>query len=346
MKLYKMILMGLMALCISSICFGESSKKVAAVVEEFPNYIFHLQTLGNIVPEDPEYLLLYQDSVPSEDRAYLHEQRKLLGWGEGNMGPLTEFFVFIPGYINLQSQSEINEYFDSLNSALKDRNYDSFTKRYQPDINKIKLLIGTLDIAADLKSLAQYSDVVYQVGEIYKRNYPSYHRNVWPKEKVKLDQAAKNLNTELQKYDLITGWEKLTGVKFKTDDYQIVLYSANKNGPSANSLGYDRNAFYYGKDINMMVQFISHEVGTHLLIDDISQVMKMNHFAYLDVYQAFENMAEFYNVKFIFEAKPIYGYDMEKYYQIYTDLYNTNQNINHQDLMIKGLEKYAAQKKG
>ena len=30
------------------------------MVEEFPNYIFHLQALGQIIPEDREYLSLYK----------------------------------------------------------------------------------------------------------------------------------------------------------------------------------------------------------------------------------------------------------------------------------------------
>jgi hypothetical protein len=70
--------------------------------------------------------------------------------------------------------------------------------------------------------------------------------------------------------------------------------------------------------------------------------MQMNRFEYSDGYKAYENMAEFYNVKFIFKGQPLYGYDVKKYYQIYTDLYDSNQNISPTDLMVKGLEIFTA----
>jgi hypothetical protein len=339
---HKILLIALIMLCLFSTGYSESKKEIKAVVEEFPNYIFHLQTLGGIVPADSEYISLYKDSMPKKDQIYLNEHRSLLNWGDGSTGPLTAFFMFLPAYINFQSPMEFNEYFDSLSKALQNRDINRFIQKYNCFLKKREVMFGPRDIKSDLQSIIQYADVVTQIGEIYKNNFQTYHLNVWPQEQEKLGKSAKVINSELQKYDLINNWEKLTGVRFKTNEYQIVLFSANKNGPNANSLGYDRNAFYYDRDTQTMVQFISHEVGTHLLIDVFNQVMQMNRFEYSDVYKAYENMAEFYNVKFIFKGQPLYGYDVKKYYQIYTDLYDSNQNISPTDLMIKGLEVYTA----
>lgn len=341
----KMLLIFLMALCLFNTGYGESRKDVEAVVAEFPNYIFHLLTLGKIVPEDFEYLSFYEGSISEKDQIYLNEHRGLLGWGDGTVGPLTAFFMFIPGYIDFQSQTEFDEYFDLLCRALRDRDFDIFIHKYDAYFSKMELMFGPRDIQADLQGLARYADVVFKLGDIYKRNFQAYHLNVWPKEKEKLEKTANSLNHELQKYDFINHWEQLTRLKFKTDQYQIVLISANKNGPNANSLGYDRNAFYYNLDPPMLLQFISHEVGTHLLIDDFRLVMQMNRFEYRDVYKAFENMAEFYNVKCIFKGKPLYGYDIEKYDRIYAALFNSNRNLSPKELMIKGLEIYTAQRK-
>ena len=345
MSQYKILLILIMTLYLLNTCYSKSKKEVKVVVEESSNYIFHLQTLGEIVPEDIEYISLYKDSISKKDQIYLKEHRSLLAWGDGNVGPLTDFFIFKPGYINFQGQTEFNEYFNLLSEALQNRDFDMFIKRYDLYFNKMEMMFGPRDIKSDLQSIIQYTDMVTKIGKIYKKSFRAYHLNVWPKEKVKLKKAAKAINNELQKYDLINNWETLTSLKFKTDEYHIVLFSANKNGPSANSFGYDRNAFYYNQDIPTMVQFISHEVGTHLLIDNFVHVMQMNRFEYEDVYKAYENLAEFYNVKFIFKGKPLCGYDVEKYYQIYTTLYNSNKNISSTDLMIKGLETYNAQKK-
>lgn len=313
------------------------------MVEEIPNYIFHLQALGQIIPEDREYLSLYKDSLKN-DQTYLNKYRSLLAWGDGSAGPLTAFFIFIPSYIDFQSQREFNEYFDLLSEALHNKCFRMFIQKYDSYFRSLEIMFGPRDIGSDLQSIIQYSDAVTRIGEIYKKNFQTYHRNVWPKEKEKLEKAAAIINHELQQQDLINGWENLTGMKFKTSDYQIVLLTANKRGPNANSLGYDRNTFYYQQDIPEMVQFISHEVGTHLLIDVINQVLQMNRFEYADIYKAFENMAEFYNVKFISKGMPLYGYDVEKYYTIYNSIYNANHSITPTHLLIEGLEIYAATK--
>lgn len=344
MKQHKILLIIVLALCIFSSSYSESKKEVKAVVEEFPNYIFHLLTLGKIVPEDSEYLSLYKDSISKKDQEYLYGNRNFLSWGDGSTGSLTPFFVFIPGYLNFQTQKEINEYFDLLSKTLKTGNFDVFISKYEAYFNRIKLMFGDWDIKLNLQLIMKYSNVVTRLSKIYKKNYQIYHLKVWPQEKEKLEKRAKIINTELQERDLINFWEKLFGMKFKTDVYQIVLFSANQKGPNANSLGYDRNAFYYNQDIKSMVQFISHEVGTHLLIDDLYKILKMNRFEYIDVYKAYENLVEFYNAKYLFDEKPLIGYDIEKYYKIYNDLYNLNKGINHKDLLIKVLEIYTTQK--
>jgi hypothetical protein len=312
-----------MILCLLNACntfkasFNEKEKEIKAVVEEVPNYLFHLMTLGGIVPEDSGYILLYNNSISAKDQKYLNEHRNLLAWGDGNTGPLTIAFFFIPGYINFQSQSYFNEYIDSLTNVLKNNDFNIFTGKYSTYIAKMELLFGSIDMNGYLQSLIPYSNVVYEIGEIYKNNFQAYHLNVWPNEKRKIEIVANSLNIELKKHDLIRRWEDLIGKKFKTADYQIVLFSANKNGPNANSLGYERNTFYYGQDIDFMIQFISHEVGTHLLIEYLHQIAQGNQFEFSDVYSAYENLAEFYNVELILKGKPLIGYDVEKYYGIF-----------------------------
>ena len=317
------------------------TKEIMVTAEEVPNYIFHLMTLGNIVPEDPEYISLYKDSLPAEDQAYLSEHRDMLYWGDGNTAVLTVPFFFIPAYINFQSSQDFNEYFDLLSSALHSADFNPFITKYNSYIKKMELMFGPINMEEYLQALIPYSQNVDEIGNIYKRNFQSYHLEVWPKEKIKLEQTAALLNTELQKYDLIGQWEKLIGKEFETDNYQIILFSSNKNGPNANSLGYERNTFYYGNDPEFIIQFISHEVGTHLLIENYHEVMQMNQFEFSELYGAFENLAEFYSVDFILKNKnPLIGYDVETYYTIYQNLYEQNKNITPNEFMIKGLERY------
>ena len=116
--------------CHSNRQYPENKKEVITTVEEVPNYIFHLLTLGKIVPEDNEYISLYRNSIPIEDQTYLYEHRNLLAWGDGNTNPITSFFVFIPGYIGFKSQAEFNEYFDLLSNALENDGTNIFIEKY------------------------------------------------------------------------------------------------------------------------------------------------------------------------------------------------------------------------
>jgi len=105
--------------------------------------------------------------------------------------------------------------------------------------------------------------------------------------------------------------------------YEIVLVSATKNGPTANSLGYGRNVFYSSSDFDWLTQFISHETGTHILMGMLKAYVRPADgragaggdtapadpggagqgpdgpgaapYGFDLVYQAFENLARLYN---------------------------------------------------
>ena len=325
---------------------GTPRKEVNAVVEAIPNYIFHLFTLGGIVADDSEYIAMYGESISKEDRDYLFEHKNLLAWADGNTAPLIHFFLFIPA--NFTSQNEFNEYFDFLDNTLKNNECKAFVQKYDSYLKKVNWMSDSVDMAEMelyLQSIIQYTHEVEEIGKIFKNNFQTYYSNIWKTEKEKLEKTAQIINGKLQKHDFIAHWEKLTGLAFKTEKFEIVLFSSNKNGPSANSLSYDRDAFYYGLDTDDLLQFICHEVGTHILITSFVEIMQMNRFEFQDIYSAYENTAEFYTAKHVLKKEPIIGYDVEKYYQILDKIYNLNPDITPTNLMIKGIETYNAQKK-
>jgi hypothetical protein len=193
-------------------------KEVKAVIEEFPNYIFHLLTLGGIVPEYPEYIYLYKDFILTDDQQYLYANRNLLAWGDGNSGPLTQLFLFLPGYINLQSQLDINEYFDLLNNSLKNETFNEFIQKYDFYFKDLELWGGPTDIASYLQSFIQYTDEILRIGEIYKNNFQAYHLNVWPAEFYNIEYVYKEKPT-------------VNIVNYDTTYHQIYtdIYNSNDN---------------------------------------------------------------------------------------------------------------------
>ena len=142
--------------------------------------------------------------------------------------------------------------------------------------------------------------------------------------------------------DLIGRWEALVGVEFKYDLYEIVLCSAIKNGPSANSLGYERSVFYSGDDMDYLRKFISHEVGTHILFPMLKNLSEGRDPSLS--YKAFESLARFYN-SLILQTSDLYpmgpSYDVDTFFRIYESIYKSRPTISPAELAIEGLSRYS-----
>ena len=323
--------------------FQNQGKDVVCVVERFANYVFHLLAVAKI-SYDSEYADMYRDAVIHEDLEYLEKQRSRLQWGRGKVGDFTPMFMFIPVYINLYSEDELAEYFSFIDQGIETRDSEATLRHYGDYFERLKLWILPEDFENDLyKPLIEHREVIRQLGEIYKRNYPEYIKKVWPKERKKVEGVAQKLNSRLKEEDLITKWEKLTGMEFKFPRYEIVLVSAAKNGPSANSLGYERNLFYADPRVEHMVKFISHEVGTHILCDLFKEAQSRG-IDYMIIYKAYECLSMFYNKMFYPEKEYNWSYDEETFLPIYKQIYDENLGITASELFNWGLEMYLEKK--
>lgn len=109
-------------------------------------------------------------------------------------------------------------------------------------------------------------------------------------------------------------------------NYYILLCHANENGPDANSVSYNKNIFYYGSNEKYIVDFVSHEIGTHILIDLIYKNPETyNPSKFELIYATFENLARFYNIK-VLERKNLnytlnFKYKIEIFMEIFEKYY-------------------------
>lgn len=354
MKKYKrgIKILGIILLIVFLYCCGScratvksslADKQIVATVEEFPNYIFHLLSVARI-GYDNEYSIMYKDSISEVDKKYLKQNSQYLNFADGFMGPLAKAFVFLPGYLNFKSKKEASEYFTLLNEVIRTANYSKFEERYSNELDKINLFMP-FDCRYYLKSICRYEKIVFRIGEIFINNYTYYDKNIWPVEKKKLKVKALELNKKLKELNLISTWEQAVSIPFKTDKYQIILCTANQGGSDANSLGYDRNVFYYDNDLEYMLQFISHETGTHILIDKFNSIMKNNEYNFELVYKAYESLCKYYNERIMFkDTESLYSmkeYDYKIFLQIYSQIYDKNPAIKVEDLLEKGIKKFS-----
>ena len=320
-------------------------KEIRIKYEIFTNYNAHLLGVAKI-GFNSDYSKDYRHTINPEDLKFLQDNKSLLKWGNGQTNPLTNIFIFFPNYINLKSKSEISNYFNLLNDSVKSKSFDNFKKVYQsyisnlqnwsePDLNPI---------------LFSYKIEIQKLSEIYINNYDRFVEEVWPIEKAKIQGKVQILNSRLSKLNFIELWDNFTNLKFQFNYYDIILSSGIKNGPTANSLGYEKNWFYYNNDTDWLIQFICHETGTHILINLLKQIMidkKDNNFDedFNIMYQAYENLCSFYNHFILKSAGLKHSYEMRDYdsvrfYKIFDRIFSKNKNISAEILYREGINEY------
>jgi len=194
--------------------------------------------------------------------------------------------------------------------------------------------------------------------DIYINNFEHYSKSIWPIEQNKLEKVAKKINTFFMKKRYIEKWEQYLNIEFPGDQFSIVLTSANKNAPSANNLNRTRYNFYYQPEsFEDLTIFISHEIGTNLLMESLMRLHKdknlKNNFKtdqdfYTLVYNAFESLAEYYNAKIlgivpsIWEGELFGGGELKFkiFFEFYEVALSRNQRISPYDLMKESILNY------
>lgn len=172
--------------------------------------------------------------------------------------------------MNLDTAEAFSDYFGRLARGVSEP--EVFLSYYEPFLRKLG--DDWLQVF-DERWLAMgrgVEETLSRLGELYARNYAPFCATVWPTERPGMASVASRINNYFSERDIIGDWERFTGVQWKTDRYQIVLVSAIKDGPRANSLGYDRNVFYAYEDFDSMVRFIAKtSVGSTTALSSVSR---------------------------------------------------------------------------
>jgi hypothetical protein len=319
-------------------------KKIVLRADSFSNYIFHLYSIAMINERDSAYRKKYINTISNTETNYLHNNRKLLAFGDGETGELASLFLFFPLYIRPESYIEIKEYYSLLSNAIISgdasfflRNYDNYLieleKHWQPMGN----------IGENIIKLKKYEKEATAIASIIINNYDTFFKNVWPQEKINIDIQIEYLQPLIDKRDFIRKWEELTGLVFEYPVYEITLCSSLETVSNAVSAGYDRNNFYYNEDEESFIIFISHETGTHILISIFENMdYFIKNYGFSNFYKAYEVLVAYYNKKIAGEMQ-IQTYDSDTFFKIFTEIEENYLGIRALELIKIGLEKYTDQ---
>lgn len=272
----------------------EWRKPIAITAKLGPNYLWHVLAAAKI-GYDSDYADRYLHTIASDDRAYLQANKTLLTFGYGEGGALSGFFTVLPSWLGLETEADFDAYFRVLETALQRCSLKPFVEAYPSADWSDRFMAESLqrpDLPNEVTSLRE---TAVRLGAIYLRNLGRYYREVWPHAAAAMQARMGELNDYFGRRNVIAEWERLLGIDFTANRYLICLCYANKNGPDYNSLGYDANLFYYDKSLRQTIHFLSHEVGTHILIDLYYDLARTNAYEHKQLYSAYECLAMFYN---------------------------------------------------
>jgi hypothetical protein len=340
---------------VSTSCFAQSpqSTEIVPKVEFLPNYLFHLFECADIwEKETSEYRAEYSERMDDLDRAFLFKHRKLLVWGHGRNGDLTEMAFWFPANRSFDSKEELQQYFEVLFVAL-----EGTTGEPQPNL------------LAEMRSLdfgrhrRRNTRILRQLSEVYLRNYDTYRSQIWPVERVKLMAVSERLASDFKNTGRVDQWELALGLQFPVDRWELVLTTANVGFPNANDLSRSRYNFYYEpNDYARLRGFIDHEIGTNLLAADyfdlaenaeLLQSLRNNGVdPDLVLHEGFESLAEYF--KGVMDGPETrwqsartqkgWRYDSEDFYQIYDELAQDGKKRTPREMLADGALAYATSK--
>lgn len=320
-----------------------SANKVRFEVHFAPNFISSIYSVGEIgFLKSPE--LMYVD-MSAADKKTLQKARELFEFGNGKCGRFTFPVYFLPCYYDISSAAEYKAYVSELKKALRTNSYKEFLKRYPVNFDDVFMKGESSFFNQSQKIWEKQTqpklDELFEVLDIFAKYASEYEQRFWKDDKRSLEKKADFFNQYFEKEDIIGRWEQLLNKSFN-GDYHIYLCRHNSYGPDANSICFDRNIFCAYKYENRVIDFVSHEVATHLfyeeafLSDSLASLREQNEEVF---YAATESLAMFLNGKLLgkklsYEMKNFRG---AEFCEIYEKAYQSNSTVSVEALLREGV---------
>jgi hypothetical protein len=257
-----------------------------------PNYLWHLLAVARI-GYDSDYAARFAHTVDAAGVGVLQKYRPRLQFANDEGGDLTGLYTFLPSWLYLESRKDLARYFEVLSSCFVKGSLQGLATAFKNCdwSDPFMAHVPSVSLSPEPGDL----EAVCELNRVYMANYDQYEQAVWPEAFAAMEQRELDLQAWAAKRDYIALWEVAFHIDFASPDYEIVLCYANRNGPDYNSLGYRRNLFYHGKAFDQTWQFVSHEVGTHLLYSTMVEVRQEASSSQASLYRAYEVMAMFLN---------------------------------------------------
>jgi hypothetical protein len=315
-------------------------KEIVCVAEPMANYVVHLTTLGGL-PWPTPYGDLMRPTVPAQSLSRLQQAAPALAWDRQHTGELAPYFVFLPAYLRLQDEFELEQYFISFESAIRRDAYAAFRRGNAEGHDRVSTWLFDLE-GFFYERLDLYHNsftFIRELGRLYVAHYRDYEEELWPDIERDLEVAADQIESQAWSVDLIASWEAMTQESYDGRHFVVSLVAAPMS-ISATGLSYGETLLAIEEDEEMMARTVSFEFGRHLLIDVFDEaVSDASGTANLDwaVFAAYQGLTEFYNRRMFPGYRAEIDNDVERFAAVFGQLSDQRPEATARELMKQGL---------
>lgn len=224
-------------------------------------------------PRNPVYNEKAEEWLLLEEKKFFEENFRLEQTGKVSSTANFALLFQIPAYFSSDNIESLKSVFELMKSRKLDALKDHFPERkallnaYMPE--KFQRLF----FEKSMRRLKNFEEVIDAYKRILESVYERFYRNYWKNILPEMERKAKFLKElYFEKYNIIEFWENKTQLKYPYPRFVVEL--ADPIATLGTSLMAERDAFSHWIAPEKIFTAISHEVGTHTIIqtDNLSSL--------------------------------------------------------------------------
>lgn len=280
-------------------------KKIICHVNKATNYIYHILSVAK-VGYDNDYGEKYRSYHDEQDLKYLNDHgRDISVEGGSHCGNLYGLLITEPA--RSRNINFLIKYYELIIDLFENKNLKMMVKDFAGLWGNSCELEGDYSDDRYMFSLDVFegdSDKIIRISKIFLRNIDTFEKNIWPLELPKLEDFKSKLEKAIHKEgDLIGRWEASLNGDYMGHQFEVMLCSALENGPQAIDISPTKDVFNVCNKVEDLMSFISHEIGSFIILTSLTNEMKENLLKY---WVAIEGLASYHNKKILFEKHGLF----------------------------------------
>lgn len=323
-----------------------AAKEIVFSVEPMANYAIHMTSLAGL-PWSTPYGDLMMSSVPGPDLTRLRQASAALAWDREYTGELAPFFVFLPAYLRMQDEYELEQYFISFENAIRREAYAAFRQGRADGHDRMANWLFDLEgfFYERLDFYHTGFTFVRELGRVYVAHYRDYEDRIWPDVERDLEDVAARIESQTWSVDLIATWEAATGEVYDGRRFVVSLVAA-PTSIAATGLSYGETLLSVNDDMEELTRTVSFEFGRHLLIDVFNEAIdEASSDGNLDwtFFAAYQGLTEHYNRRIFPGYRSEIDNDVERFAAVFHQLHDQRPEATARQLMRQGLVAFRRQ---